>query len=240
MLFAAECFVAAAADAIRSSGRFFVALSGGSTPTSLYALLATDRYAPRIDWSRVHAFWGDERCVPPSDPISNYRMAREALLSRVPVRPENVHRIRGESVPTEAASAYERELRQAFRAADDPKAPVARFDLIILGMGEDGHTASLFPGSPGAGEESRWVTARHAAEASMWRVTFTPALINAAAEVLFLVSGRRKAAMLRRVLEGPYLPQELPAQLVAPRAGRLRWLVDAAAAAELTAGGNDL
>lgn len=232
---AAELWVASAASAIGASGRFAVALSGGATPQDLYRLLATDLYASEVDWSRVHAFWGDERCVPPDDPASNHRMARDALLSRVPIQSENVHRIRGEDEPAAAAAAYERELRETFATPDGPPrlSPGSRFDLVLLGLGEDGHTASLFPGSAALREPARWVRAVHPSEVPTARVTLTPAVINAAAEVAFLVSGRAKAAILRRVLDGPYQPDALPAQIIAPRAGRLRWLVDADAAADL-------
>lgn len=232
---AAGRFVSAAAVAIQASGRFAVALSGGSTPKSLYALLATGPYTTRLDWSRTHVFWGDERCVPPGNPVSNYRVARETLLDRVPVPEENVHRIRGEDEPAAAAAAYERELREQFRTPDGPprSAPDARFDLVLLGMGEDGHTASLFPRMAAVRESCRWVAAERIAEVSLSRVTLTPTVINAAAEVVFLVSGREKAAMLHRVLEGPYQPDALPAQVIAPRDGRLLWLADADAAADL-------
>jgi len=163
--------------------------------------------------------------------MSNYRMARVALLSHVPLRPENVHRIRGEDDPAAAAAAYEATLRAVFAT------PADRFDLVLLGMGDNGHTASLFPGSAAVRETRRWVVADYVAEVSMWRVTLTPVMINAAAEVVFLVVGREKAAMLKRVLEGPSEPDLLPAQVVAPASGRLRWLVDAAAAASLAKGG---
>lgn len=234
---AAELFVAASIDAIGASDRFAVALSGGATPQSLYTLLATDAYASRIDWSRVHIFWGDERSVPPSSPESNYRRARVALLARVPVPAANVHRIRGEDEPAAAAAAYERKLRELFRTpVGAPRSTTgARFDLILLGLGDDGHTASLFPGSATLHETRRWVMAEEFADVSISRVTLTPVVINAASEVLFLVSGREKSATLKRVLEGPRQPDALPAQAIAPSAGRLRWLVDADAAADLAA-----
>jgi 6-phosphogluconolactonase len=236
---AAEHVVRAAADATRQAGRFVVALSGGSTPKSLYAMLASERYAPRVDWSRVHVCWSDERCVPPDDPASNYRVAREALLDVVPLSEENVHRIRGEDEPGAAAAAYERDLRRLFGTPDGlPRMALgARFDLVLLGMGIDGHTASLFPGLTAVRESRRWAVAEQVAALPAWRVTLTPPVIDAAAEVAFLVSGRDKAAMLRRVLEGSYLPDELPAQAVAPRQGRLRWLLDADAAADLRRSG---
>ena len=222
-------FVAAAEDAIASRGQFIVALSGGSTPRDTYRQLATEALVSRVMWSRVQVLWGDERCVPPDHVESNYRMARETLLDRVPVPAGNVHRILGEDAPTSAAEAYEATLRALLRTPAG-----ARIDLVLLGLGEDGHTASLFPGSAAVHEQTRWVMAARAAAASMWRITLTPAVINAAAEVLFLVSGGAKAAILRRVLEGPRRPQELPAQTIAPSNGRVRWCVDAAAAADLT------
>jgi 6-phosphogluconolactonase len=166
--------------------------------------------------------------VPPDHVESNYRMARETLLDRVPVPAANVHRIHGEDDPATAAGVYESTLRALLRTPAG-----ARVDLVLLGLGEDGHTASLFPGSAAVHEQTRWVMAARAAATSMWRITLTPAVINAAAEILFLVSGGAKAGILRRVLEGPRRPQELPAQAIAPSNGQVRWCVDAAAAAEL-------
>ena len=221
-------FIAAAGDAIASRGQFVVALSGGSTPRDTYRRLGSEALVSRVMWSRVQVLWGDERCVPPHHAESNYRMARETLLDRVPVPAANVHRIHGEDDPASAAKAYEATLRALLR-----RPAAARIDLILLGLGEDGHTASLFPGSAAVHEQTRWVMAAHAAAGSMWRITLTPAVINAAAEVLFLVSGAAKAGILRRVLEGPRRPQSLPAQAIAPTNGRVRWCVDAAAAAEL-------
>jgi 6-phosphogluconolactonase len=232
---AAERFTAIAGATARDGGRFVVALAGGSTPRALYTLLATDRFARRIDWTRVHVCFGDERCVPPGDPASNYRMASEALLARVPIPSAQVHRMRGEDDPATAAAAYERELRALFATADGPPrtARGARFDLVLLGMGDNGHTASLFPGLPAVRESRRWIVAARPAEVETARLTLTPPVIDAAAEVVFLVAGAEKAAMLRRVLRGPYDPDQLPAQIVRPTAGRLTWLVDAAAASPL-------
>jgi 6-phosphogluconolactonase len=220
---AAARFVAAAGDAIASHGQFIVALAGGSTPRDTYLRLGKEDLVSKVLWSRVQIVWGDERCVPPQNVESNYRMARETLLDRVPVPAANVHRIHGEDDPATAAAAYEATLRA-----------LPRIDLVLLGLGEDGHTASLFPGGTAVHEQTRWVMAARATAASMWRITLTPAVINAAAEVLFLVSGGAKANILRRVLEGPRRPQELPAHAIAPSKGRLRWYVDAAAAADLT------
>ena len=226
---AAGRFVAAAGDAIASRGQFIVALSGGSTPRDTYLRLGTGALVSRVMWSRVQVLWGDERCVPPDHIESNYRMARETLLDRVPIPAANVHRIHGEDDPPTAAGVYEATLRALLRTPAG-----ARIDLVLLGLGEDGHTASLFPGSAAVHEQTRWVMAARAAAASMWRITLTPAVINAAVDVLFLVSGGAKAGILRRVLEGPRHPQELPAQAIAPSDGRVRWCVDAAAAADLT------
>jgi 6-phosphogluconolactonase len=236
MVGAADSFVAIADAAIGASGRFTVALSGGGTPRRLYALLATESYARRIDWSRTHVFWSDERCVPPDHVDSNYRTACETLLDRVPIPPENVHRMRGDAEPVAAAASYEQELRDTFHVSHgEPRLERgARFDLVLLGLGANGHTASLFPHMPAVRERARWVSAEHVSELAMWRLTLTPPVINAAAEVIFLVSGAEKADVLERVLHGPRQPDLLPAQAIEPRAGRLRWLVDASAAARLS------
>lgn len=225
---AADRVVDLAAGAMASSGRFVMALSGGSTPRALYTLLASPPYATRIDWSRVHLFWGDERCVSPDHPASNYRMTRETLLDKVPIPAANIHRVRGEDQPEAAAVAYEAELRSMFRAGRP------RFDLVLLGMGDNGHTASLFPGLQAVRETERWTMAEYVGEVTMWRVTLTPAALNGAAHLLFLVSGADKASMLRRVLEGPHDPDTLPAQAVHPDQGEVTWLVDVAAAGALT------
>ncbi len=232
---AAERFATAAEAAISARGRFVVALAGGSTPEGLYARLAAEPHVSRIDWSRVHVFWGDERAVPPADGASNFRMAREAVLDRVPLRPEQIHRIRGEAEPAAAAAAYERELRETFATPTGPPRTEAgaRFDLVLLGLGEDGHTASLFPAGEAVRERGLWVRAERAPAEPPWRVTLTPVLLNAAAEVVFLVTGREKAPALRRVLTEPEQPHLLPAQAIRPTAGRLSWLVDAEAAAGL-------
>ena len=232
---AAGRFVSVAAQAVRETGRFVVALAGGSTPKRLYERLATPEYATRVDWAHTHVFFGDERCVPPDDPASNYRMTRLALLDRVPVPAANVHRMRGEDDPTAAAGAYERELRALFATPDGPPSVRSdgRFHLVLLGMGSNGHTASLFPGLTAVRERERWVVAEHVAEVAAWRITLTPPVLNAAAQVLFLVLGADKAPMLKRVLEGPVRPDELPAQAIVPHDGALTWLVDAAAARDL-------
>ena len=234
---AAELLIAAATGAIASTGRFVVALSGGLTPKNLYALLATNAYAVRITWPLVHVFWGDERWVPTSDPASNFRMTRETLLDHVPIPPENIHRMQGDSA-TDAAAMSEQVLRRIFATPEGPPklAPGARFDLVLLGLGEDGHTASWFPGRAAVRERQRWAVAEYIREADMWRVTLTPVIINAAAQVIFLVSGAAKAETLSKVLEGPDQPDQLPAQAVRPTDGTTRWLVDSAAAELLRKG----
>jgi 6-phosphogluconolactonase len=211
--------------AILASGRFTFVLSGGSTPRAAYVRLAKKDLASRIEWKNVHILWGDERCVPPDDPRSNYRMAREALLDRVPIPPRQIHRIRGEDFPEDAAEEYEHELRE-LRKHGPP-------DLVLLGLGEDGHTASLFPGQTVMHERGRWVLATPAPDGTMWRVTLTPPPINAARNVTFMVSGESKAARLQEVLQGPFAPDVLPAQAIQPTKGQLLWMVDEAAAARL-------
>jgi 6-phosphogluconolactonase len=221
----ARHIVQRARRAISSSGRFTLALSGGSTPRAAYTCLAKGALASRIDWERVHILWGDERCVPPDDPRSNFRMAREALLDRVPIPPRQIHRIRGEDFPEEAAEAYERELRELRRHGP--------LDLVLLGLGEDGHTASLFPGQSVMHEKGRWVLATPAPDKTMWRVTLTPEVLNMARNVTFVVSGASKALRLQQVLEGPFTPDVLPAQAIRPLRGRLTWMLDQAAAGQL-------
>ncbi len=232
---AAERVVAAAEQAIDAGRDFVVALSGGSTPRATYELVAREPFASRVDWSRVQVVWGDERCVPPSDAESNYRMARESLLDHVPIPAANVHRIHCEDDPVGAAASYETTLRTMFRTSKGAPstAPGQNIDLALLGLGDNGHTASIFPQSAVVDEQSRWVMADYVAAVSMWRVTLTSPILNAAAELLFLVSGGAKANVLKRVLEGPRNPRELPAQLIVPTRGRIQWLVDRAAAVEL-------
>ena len=225
----AAAFIAGlAAESIAARGRFTIALAGGGTPRPIYARLAAADHAAHIDWGKVHVFFSDERCVPPDDAASNYRMAREALLDHVPLPPDNIHRMRGEEDPALAALAYEQDLQRLFRTSVVPA-----FDLICLGMGDDGHTASLFPGTAALRERERWVVAQYVAVARAWRVTFTATLINAARHVAFLVEGAGKSETLRRVLEGAYQPDVLPAQLIQPISGQTHWFVDAAAAARI-------
>jgi len=228
---AAELFVSLAAKSAASGGLFSVVLAGGSTPRRLHARLAEPEIAALVEWERVHVFWGDERCVPADHPESNYRMGRETLLDRVPIPAGNIHPIRCEAQPSQAAENYEADLRRFFGAGNQPA-----FDLIFLGLGEDGHTASLFPGSPDLHESERWVIpVKHRSPPAplVDRVSLTQALINTAAQVVLLVAGAGKAAAAARALTGAYQPELLPAQLIRPAQGRLIWLLDAAAAAGL-------
>ncbi len=217
-----------ATQSIAERGRFTIALSGGGTPRPIYARLATADYRDRIDWSKVHVFFGDERCVPPDDARNNYRMAREALLDHIALPADNIHRIQGEIDPAQAALIYEQELQRLFRTSTFPA-----FDLICLGLGDNGHTASLFPGTAALREQDRWVVAQYVEVMTTWRVTFTAPLINAARHIAFLVEGAGKAEVLWCVLKGPYQPDVLPAQLIQPVNGQLHWLIDAAAAAKV-------
>jgi 6-phosphogluconolactonase len=219
---ATEFIARQAAEAIARRGRFSIALSGGNTPRPVYARLA----GLRLDWSRVLVFFGDERCVPPDDPRSNYRMARETLLEHVPIPPENVHRMRGEDPPRAAAEAYADEFAQALGAS-------GRLDLNLLGLGDNGHTASLFPGLAALEETRSSVVAAYVEAVGMWRLTMTPPAINAARRVAFLVSGAAKADIVARVLQGPHDPTVLPAQSVRPTDSRALWLLDADAASKL-------
>jgi len=229
----AGLFTALANEAAREGRTIAVALAGGSTPKALYELLAADAYRERIQWPLIHFFWGDERYVPAGDKDSNYRMAWDALLSRVPVPAANIHRMVTDSSDQDAAAqAAEQDLREHFKLA---AGGMPRFDLVLLGLGDDGHTASLFPGKPALAEQQRLVVATPPGvlPPPVDRLTLTFPVLNAAAHVVFLVAGAGKAATLRQVLEGPPGAHALPAQRVRPTAGRLTWLIDAAAAGEL-------
>jgi 6-phosphogluconolactonase len=222
---AADRVVRDGEEAIALAGRFSLALSGGSTPRLLYEMLAREPHAPRLDWTKVEVFFADERCVPADHPDSNYRMSREALLSKVPIPGDNVDRIRGEIDPREAAKEYGLLLKEKFGDGGP--------DLILLGMGEDGHTASLFPGTEALHETKHRAVANHVERSTTgksWRVTMTAPFINRARHVIVLVTGSNKAARVSEVLEGPRDPQRLPVQLIAPTSGTMTWLLDAAAA----------
>ena len=224
---AAERFVNLASQSIADHSWFNVALSGGSTPKAVYELLAGSPYRDQIDWYRTHIFFGDERCVPWDDPDSNYRMAREALLSRVLVPAENVYPMKGDGDPDTNAQAYEQTLRTFFHVLEWP-----RFDLTFLGLGEDGHTASLFPETAALREERAWVVANWVEKLKSHRITLTAPAINYSQQILFLVTGEKKAMPLAKIIYGPRDPERLPAQLIQPMDGSLEWLVDRAAASE--------
>jgi 6-phosphogluconolactonase len=202
---------------------FSVSLSGGSTPKRVYELLAQPPYRDQVPWDKVHLFWGDERCVPADDPRSNFRMTRLALLDHVPIPPGQVHPIRGDIEPADAAREYEAVVRSFFGGAPP------RFDLILLGLGDNGHTASLFPHTPVLHEMTRWVKEVYVDEVGMWRITMTVPLLNQGKLVAFLLAGAGKTTVLREVREGPRDTERLPAQLIAP-SGELYWMVDKAAA----------
>jgi 6-phosphogluconolactonase len=228
---AAEELLRIATDAVAKRGRFTIALSGGSTPKNLYTLIAANASAT-LPWAQMFFFWGDERHVPPEDADSNYRMAKEALLSKVPIAPGNVFPVPAEMQDAAAAAdAYEQTVRKFFGLAPDE---FPRFDLILLGMGPDGHTASLFPETAALQEKSRLVVANWVEKLKASRITFTLPVLNAARCVAFLVSGEDKAAVLHEVLEGSAPPEKYPSKLVKPTNGKLIWFVDRSAASQLS------
>lgn len=227
---AARRIVAAASAAVHARGRFTISLAGGSTPKTLYQLLATPEWKTQIDWPKVHLFFGDERMVPPDNPQSNYRMMHEALLSHVPVPRSNVHRVMTEiGSPDEVAATYEKTVRQILGSTAD----VPRFDFHLLGLGENGHTASLFPHRPVLHEDKKLIAADYIDEVGMYRITMTLPLLNHACIVAFLVSGSGKADIVREVVAGPYSPEDLPAQLIRLDDGELYYWLDQAAASKL-------
>ena len=222
---AAAEFKSAAESAIADHGSFRVALSGGNTPRDVYALLAQE-YKTALAWDRIHIFFGDERSVAPDHPDSNYRMANETLLSKVPIPQENIHRVRAELDPQSAAKDYEEQIRSEFALHENE---LPRFDLILLGLGDDGHTASLFPGTAALGESTRLAVANWVAKFNTFRITVAYPVLNNAAEDLFMVSGKGKAEIAAKVLSQSATP-EFPAQRVQPANGRLLWLLDQDAA----------
>lgn len=215
---------------VEARGRFALVLSGGSTPLALYRRLAERANDPTVPWGAVEWFWGDERPVPPDHPESNFGAAWEALLSKLPIPNARLHRIEGELAPEPAAVRYEAEIRRVF-ALGPAERP--RFDLVLLGLGTDGHTASLFPGSPALAETERLVVANRVEKLDSHRITLTYPALNAARTVLFLVAGAEKEEVLKQVLERPRQLERLPAQGVAPTAGELLWWVDREAARQL-------
>lgn len=228
---AAARFVQAALEAVRERGRFLVALSGGKTPIGMYRLLAGE-LRDRVPWDKSFVFWSDERCVPPDHPESNYGLAARELLAHVPVAPGRIFRMKGELEPPRAADEYELILRDVFQLAPGD---LPRFDLLLLGMGEEGHTASLFPGSEALKETQRLAAAVYVPKVNMYRLTLTLPVINNARAAIELISGANKAAALAHVLAGK--EPQLPAQMVRPVDGTLTWIVDREAARELQING---
>lgn len=227
----AEQFSRLARESVEVSGRLTVAFSGGSTPKHLYSLLASPDYKNRIPWNNVELFWGDERCVPPDHPESNFRMTQEALLSNIEIPAANIHRMRGERQPQAAAAEYEKELQKLF-GLDSGGLP--RFDLILLGIGEDGHTASLFPRSDALNETKHLVIAPFVEKLNSYRLTLTLPVLNNAAEVWFLVTGASKAAALKEIFSGS---SDVPAAKVQPVNGKLTWFITRDAAPGIPAAG---
>ncbi len=226
---AAQHIVQIANESIVTHGRFTLALSGGSTPKMLYGLLGSEPYRSQIDWAQVEVFWSDERCVPPESEESNFHMAQEVLLNRVPLSPTQIHRMPADLPDRDAASRdYSLEIQKVFGTNRVPS-----FDLLQLGMGPEGHTASLFPHQPSLHEQERLVMPVTVPKPPPPRLTFTPPLLNAASHVLFLVTGADKADAIQAVLEGPYQPDEYPAQIVRPTKGEVTWMLDTSAAEKL-------
>ena len=235
---AAQEFVQSAATAVRAKGSFDVALAGGSTPKALYSLLVNDpALRSQVPWDKMHLFFGDERHVPPDHPDSNFRMATEAMISKSPLKPEQVTRIKAEHPDADqAALEYERALRDYFKlmAGEYP-----HFDLLFAGMGNEGHTLSLFPGTKALHADGRLVVRNWIGKLYAQRITLTAQAASNSAEIIFMVTGTDKAPALKAVLEGPYEPEQLPAQLLQPKNGKLLWLVDAAAGSMLATGIQD-
>jgi 6-phosphogluconolactonase len=235
---AAELFASSVAAAVNARGIARVAISGGTTPKAMFGLLAdpSQPFASKVPWNKVDLYWVDERCVPPDDAESNYRMTRETLLSKVPLPAEQIHRMEGELEPEVAAARYEAAIRNGFKLEG---AETPTFDLVMLGMGDDGHTASLFPHTEALNDMTHIVVANHVPQKDTWRVTLTWPVINQGREVAFLIEGEKKAQVLREVFQGPYQPETYPSQIIRPASGRLTLLLDAAAAAKLPEPVND-
>ena len=230
---AAEMFTRSVTVAVAARGVARIAISGGSTPKSVFGLLADPSapYMARIPWAQLQLFWVDERCVPPSDKDSNFLMTKTAMLDKLTSLPQaNIHRMEGELDPQEAASRYEAEIRNSFKLEG---AETPTFDLVLLGLGPDGHTASLFPHTEGLNEMARIVIANHVEQKDTWRISLTWPVITQGREVAFLIEGTEKAEMVKTVWDGTYNPEEWPAQLIRPASGKLTLLLDTAAAAQL-------
>jgi len=225
---AAELITTAATESIAARDVFHLVLSGGSTPRAIFSLLNREPYAQKIHWEKVHLWWGDERCVPPVHPDSNYRMAYDIFIKNLPIPDSQIHRIQAELPARQAAENYEMAIREKL-----PSETFPLFDLVILGLGEDGHTASLFPHTSALSEKAKWVTENFVAKLDAWRITLTIPVINAARQVVILVSGESKAQTLKLVLQSPYEPEIYPIQMIKPEKGTKTWLLDAQAAAKL-------
>jgi 6-phosphogluconolactonase len=232
---AAQEFVQAAASAVRERGSFNVALAGGSTPKALYSLLVNDpTLRSQVPWDKMHLFFGDERHVPPDHPDSNFRMATEAMIAKSPMKPEEVTRIKGEYPDAgQAALEYEKALREYFKLKNGE---YPRFDFMLVGMGNEGHTLSLFPGTKALHADGRIAVRNWVGKLYAERITLTAPAASNAARVIFMVTGADKAPALKAVLEGPFEPEQLPAQLLQPKNGKLLWLVDTAAGSMLSMG----
>jgi 6-phosphogluconolactonase len=230
----AQLFTDAAVKAAATRGVARIAISGGTTPKTMFALLADPAgpFLKQVPWNKIELYWVDERCVPPDNIESNYRMTNEAMLSKVPLPAEQVHRMEGELEPEVAAARYESTIRNTFKLEG---AETPTFDLVLLGMGDDGHTASLFPHTVALNEMSHIVVPNHVPQKDAWRITLTWPVINQGREVAFLIEGVGKAQVLRDVFLGPYQPDTYPSQIIRPASGRLTLLLDAAAAAKLPA-----
>ncbi|MBE9504715.1 MAG: 6-phosphogluconolactonase [Proteobacteria bacterium] len=226
---AATSFADTATEFIRKKSLFNVVLSGGSTPQPLYQLLSSDRFRNQIDWTRVQLFWGDERCVPPTDRASNYGMATKSLISKIKIPFKNIHRIKGE-MGEDSACFYEKELRSFFSLGKDA---FPKFDLIILGIGEDGHTASIFPGSPVVNETSDMVAADYVDKLSSTRITLTPPTINNASNIMVLACGNNKADAIKEIFEGDSKPDIIPSQFLRKAKGKVSFFLDEPAASKL-------
>lgn len=222
LTFCAEQFVGIAAEAIHERGAFYTALSGGSTPKALYQMLASPVYRQRVEWAKVHLFWSDERCVPPTDAESNYHMAMDAGFASLPILKSNIHRMPCDNADIEQAA-------MDYEALIEKVVPEKEFDLIMLGMGEDGHTASLFPRTHGLHSQKRLVVANYVPSKEVWRMTFTFNLINAARNIDIYVIGKSKAAMLKKILTSEYNPDDLPIQKVGIRSHKALWIADSEA-----------
>jgi 6-phosphogluconolactonase len=219
--YAARSFIEIANESIQERGRFLVALSGGSTPMRLYELLG-NQFQNEVDWSRIHFFWGDERCVPVDDAGNSYEQTKKVLFDKINIPNENTHRILSELEPDSAARAY----ADTLKVFADPPLAWPRFDLALLGMGDDGHTASLFPNSPMEVDSPALAVTANYQDRPANRVTLTPKVLNTSRNIIFLVAGKAKSVTLSKVLGDSYMPEELPAQRIAPEDGNLIWLID--------------